>query len=172
MYPSQKDLSIMLSLPTPKAIVIRESKIVHKSRTINPLARFVTEEAVCLMLNIKPENIYVVECWRYMVYVHGKGVSKFVSYADFPPILGVRPPTPAETAKWRRRWRKNFNPEYRKQAPKWWANFFADEVSQAASEPTLKSWSDLIESIKFAFNEESWEILQKNSQKQPLITNL
>ncbi len=162
MYPSQKDLSIMLSLPTPKAIVIRESKIVHKSLTINPLARFVTEEAVCLMLNIKPENIYVVECWRYMVYVHGKGVSKFVSYADFPPILGVQPPTSAETAKWRRRWRKNFNPEYRKQGPKWWAKFFAGEALQAPSEPTLKSLSNLVESIKFAFNEESLQTLRKN----------
>ncbi|MGJ5674263.1 MAG: hypothetical protein ACR9NN_11730 [Nostochopsis sp.] len=149
----------MLSLPTPKVIVIRESKIVHKSLTINPLARFVTEEAVCLMLNMKPENIYVVECWRYMVYVHGKGVSKFVSYADFPPILGVRPPTQAETAKWRRRWRKNLNPEYRKQAPKWWTEFLADEASQATSEPTLQTWSDLLESIKFAFNEESWQTL-------------
>ncbi|BAU05460.1 hypothetical protein NIES592_17530 [Fischerella major NIES-592] len=151
----------MLSLPTPKAIVIRESKIVHKSLTINPLARFVTEEAVCLMFNLKPESIYVIECWRYMVYVHAKGVSKFVSYADFPPIVGVRPPTQAERAKWRRRWRKQLNPEYRKQAPKWWTEFFAEEFWQAPGEPALQSWRDLLESIKFAFNEESLQKLRK-----------
>ncbi|EHC11592.1 hypothetical protein [Fischerella thermalis] len=151
----------MLSLPTPKAIVIRESKIVHKSLTINPLARFVTEEAVCLMFNLKPESIYVIECWRYMVYVHAKGVSKFVSYADFPPIVGVRPPTQAERAKWRRRWRKQLNPEYRKQAPKWWTEFLLRNFGKPQENLHLLCWRDLVESIKFAFNEESLQKLRK-----------
>ena len=55
------------------------------------------------MFNIQPEDIYVVECWRYIVYVHAKGVSKFVSYADFPPIVGVTPPSKVDIIKWRRR---------------------------------------------------------------------
>ncbi|NWF58540.1 MAG: hypothetical protein HXY43_04320 [Fischerella sp.] len=151
----------MLSLPKPKALVIRESKIVHKSRIIHALARFVTEEAVCLMFNIQLEDIYVVECWRYMVYVHAKGVSKFVSYADFPPIVGVKPPTPTEMLKWRKRWRKQSIAAYRKQAPKWWAEFFAYEFWQAFSEPTLHSWAELVELIKFAFNEETLQTLQE-----------
>ncbi|MCX7593316.1 MAG: hypothetical protein N2235_06080 [Fischerella sp.] len=151
----------MLSLPKPKALVIRESKIVHKSPIIHTLARFVTEEAVCLMFNIKLEDIYVVECWRYIVYVHAKGVSKFVSYADFPPIVGVKPPTPAEMLKWRKRWRKQSNAVCRKQAPKWWAEFFADEFWQAFSESALRSWGELVELIKFAFNEETLQALQE-----------
>ncbi|MEC4815625.1 MAG: hypothetical protein SAK29_20460 [Scytonema sp. PMC 1069.18] len=143
----------MLSPLQPKKLVIRESKIVHKSPILHPLARFVTEEAVCLMFNIKLEDIYVVQCWRYVVYVHAKGLSKFVSYADFPPILGVQPPTPAEFLKWRKRWRKNSDPTQRQQAPKWWAKFFINEFSLALSESVLWCWGNLLYSIKFAFSE-------------------
>ena len=68
----------MLTSLKPRKLVIRESKIAYKSSEIHPLARFVTEEAVCLKFNIKFEDIYIVECWQYIVYVHAKGVSKFV----------------------------------------------------------------------------------------------
>ncbi|MDM9381055.1 hypothetical protein QUB80_10100 [Chlorogloeopsis sp. ULAP01] len=151
----------MLSSSTLKKLVIRESKIVHKSPVINPLARFVTEEAVALMFKIKFEDIYVVECWRYVVYVHAKGVSKFVSYADFPPIVGVKPPTSAEIAKWRRRWRKHPDPARKRQAPNWWVDFFSCEFWQALSKARLSNWSELVGLIKFAFNEETlWELQQ------------
>ncbi|MFQ4144055.1 hypothetical protein [Chlorogloeopsis sp. ULAP02] len=152
----------MLSSPTLKKLVIRESKIVHKSPIIHSLARFVTEEAVALMFKIKFEDIYFVECWRYIVYVHAKGVSKFVSYADFPPIVGVKPPTSAEIAKWRRRWRKHPDAARKRQAPNWWLDFFVYEFWQALSETRLSNWSELVGLMKFAFNEETLQELQQS----------
>ncbi|OUL31301.1 hypothetical protein [Nostoc sp. 106C] len=151
----------MLSSLKPKALVIRESKIVHKSAIVHPLARFVTEEAICLIFQISVEEIYTVECWHYMVYVHGKGLSKFVSYADFPPILGVQPPNKSDFVKWRRRWRKQNEPHQNKQAPQWWTEFFANEFWQAHSEDILHSWEQLVELIQFAFNPEKLEELRK-----------
>ncbi|AKG21815.1 hypothetical protein [Calothrix sp. 336/3] len=151
----------MLSLPKPKAFVIRESKIVHRSPRIHPMARFVTEDAVCLMFDIKYEDIYVVECWRYVVYVHAKGVSKFVSYADFPPILGVQLPTRAEMVKWRRRWRKQHHSFYRNLAPKWWVDFLIKEMHQANSRFELHHWQSLLGAIQFAFAEDSLRELQQ-----------
>ena len=152
------NLSTMLSSLKPNRLFIRESKIVYKSSEIHPLARFVTEEAVCLKFNIKFEDIYTVECWQYIVYVHAKGVSKFVSYADFPPIIGVKPPTASEMAKWCRRWLKQHEFENRKQAPKWWAQFFVNKFKQAPCQKFLYDWGKLIKLIKFAFHE---QILQK-----------
>jgi len=148
----------MVSLLQQKTLVVRESKISHKSSEIHPLARFVTEEAVCLKFKIKFEDIYVVECWQYVVYVHGKGLSKFVSYADFPPVIGVAPPTTSEMTKWRRRWLKQHNLVYDKQAPRWWAQFFAIQFNQSICKNFLYEWGKLIGLIKFAFNE---EILQQ-----------
>ncbi|MBA3923724.1 MAG: hypothetical protein H0X31_19340, partial [Nostocaceae cyanobacterium] len=66
----------MLTSPTQQRPTIRESKIVHKALIIHPLARFVTEEAVCLMFNLSYDDIHVIQCWRYVVYIHAKGVSK------------------------------------------------------------------------------------------------
>ncbi|HAZ45331.1 MAG TPA: hypothetical protein DCZ55_12935, partial [Cyanobacteria bacterium UBA11371] len=59
------------------------------SKPVHRLARFVTKATAALLFNLKPEQIKRVECWRYVVYVNGEGVSQFVSYADFPPIVGV-----------------------------------------------------------------------------------
>ncbi len=143
----------MLSSLHPKELTIRKSKILRKSPLLRSLARFVTEEAVRLIFKIKFEDIYVVECWRHVVYVHAKGISKFVSYADFPPILGVEPPSPAEIAMWRRRWQKQNDASQKKQAPKWWAEFFAHKFWQSLSAPILYDWGFLVRLIKFAFTE-------------------
>ncbi|BAY90912.1 MULTISPECIES: hypothetical protein [unclassified Tolypothrix] len=159
----------MLSSLKPKVLVIRESKIVHKSAIVHPLARFVTEEAICLIFQISIEDIYTVECWRYMVYVHGKGLSKFVSYADFPPILGVKPSTQSDFIKWRRRWRKQHEPHHHKQAPQWWAKFFIDEFCQAHSEAMLNNWVELIELIQFAFNQEKLELLRNRYRQEKFL---
>ncbi|MFK0732949.1 MAG: hypothetical protein ACFKPT_07505 [Gloeotrichia echinulata GP01] len=156
----------MVSSFKPKTLVIRASKIVHKSSTLHPLTRFVTEEAVCLMFNIRLEDIYTVQCWRYIVYVHAKGLSQFVSYADFPPIVGVKPPTPAEIVKWRRRWRQQHDDAQRQHAPRWWKEFFAEEFCQAFSEPILYSWGKLIGLIKFAFSEETLQTLRNNYRQE------
>ena len=72
-----------------KSSTLTCSKILHKSPILHPLARFVTEETVALLFNIAVDEIYRIECCRYMVYVHAKSISRFVSYADFPPIVGV-----------------------------------------------------------------------------------
>ncbi len=143
----------MVSFTQSKEIVILESKLTHKSPVLHRLARFVTEEAVCLMFNIKLEDIYAVECWRYIVYVHAKGVSKFVSYADFPPIVGVAPPNKIDIIKWRQRWRRQHEASARKQAPMWWAEFLQKELWQNFSPPMLNNWDELLNSIEFAFNE-------------------
>ena len=148
----------MVSLLKPRKLVIRQSKIYYKSSEIHPLARFVTEEAVCLKFKIKFEDIYLVECWQYIVYVHGKGLSKFVSYADFPPVIGVAPPTTSEATIWRRRWIKKHSFIYSKQAPVWWGRFFAIQFKQAFSDKVLYGRGKLINLIRFAFNE---EILQQ-----------
>jgi hypothetical protein len=161
----------MLASPMLKKLVIRESKIVHKSPVVHSLARFVTEEAVALMFKIKLEDIYVVECWRYIVYVHAKGVSKFVSYADFPPIVGVQPPTSAEIVKWRRRWRKHPDPAHKSQAPNWWVDFFTYEYWQALSNARLSNWSELLGLMKFAFNEEILQELQQSYCHDLLVVN-
>ncbi len=161
----------MLSSLQPKTLVIRESKILHKSPIINPLARFVTEEAVCLMFNIKLEDIYSVQCWRYIVYIHAKGLSKFVSYADFPPIVGVAPPTTRECVKWRRRWRKQNSPAYRKQAPKWWADFFAHEFWQSLSKSALYDWGKLVGLIKFAFSEDILQQLRQSYRQELVVVS-
>ncbi|MEM7556313.1 MAG: hypothetical protein AAF378_19870 [Cyanobacteria bacterium P01_A01_bin.84] len=112
------------------------------------------------MFDIEWENIYTIQCWQYIVYVHAKGVSKFVSYADFPPILGVAPPSKVEFVKWRRRWRFQQDSTYNKQAPQWWAQFYACEFHQT-SKAMLCSWDKLLESIEFAFNQSTLESLRE-----------
>lgn len=159
----------MVSSLQRKALAIRESKIVHKSLISHQLSRFVTEEAICLMYRISLQDIYVVECWRYVVYVHAQGVSKFVSYADFPPILGVTPPTTTNFIKWRKRWRQQHDYAYRKQAPQWWAEFFAQEFRQATSESVLYGWSKLLGLITFAFTEDTWQTLQASYYQEKLL---
>ena len=67
----------MVSTPNAKKPVITQSKINHKSPVLNSLVRFVTEETVALLFNLQPDEIYRIDCWRHVVYVHGKGVSKF-----------------------------------------------------------------------------------------------
>ncbi|MBD2691499.1 hypothetical protein [Anabaena catenula] len=155
----------MVSSLKPKTTPIRTSKIVHKSSTLHQLTRFVTEDAVCVMFKISFEDIYTVECWRYVVYVHGKGLSKFVSYADFPPIISVDSPTTSDCIKWRKRWRKCHNYCQRKQAPSWWTEFFTLEFGEASSESMLSSWWQLIGLINFAFSQETLQQLQ-NSHRQ------
>ncbi|MBD2570257.1 hypothetical protein [Anabaena lutea] len=152
----------MVSSLKPKTTSIRTSKIVHKSSTLHQLTRFVTEDAVCVMFKINFEDIYKVECWRYVVYVHGKGLSKFVSYADFPPIISVDSPTTSDCIKWRKRWRKYSNYTQRKHAPSWWGVFFTRQFCEASSESVLYSWGQLIALIKFAFSEETLQELRRS----------
>jgi len=123
----------MISIPEPGA------------RAVHPLARFVTKEAIALLLNLKPHEIYRIDCWRYVIHVVGKGVSTFVSYADLPPILGVESPNSADFICWRKRWKKN---KYK--APKFWAEFYKQKFKFALSLEDMYNWGELVGLIKFA----------------------
>lgn len=106
-------------------------------------ARFVTKEAIALLLNLKKEEIYRIDCWRYVIHVVGKGISTFVSYADLPPILGVEPPTPKDFHYWRKRWQHNQN-----QAPNFWVEFYAEKFRTVSTLREMYTWGELVSVIK------------------------
>lgn len=139
----------MISPSEQRSLVIWESKIIHKSPILHPLARFVTEETVALLFNIEPEHIYKVTCWRHVVHVHGKGLSRFVSYADFPPVVGVEAPTDEDLVRWRKRWKSKAKS---KQAPEFWQKFFARKFKQATSVVNLVEWGKLVAIVKSALS--------------------
>jgi hypothetical protein len=126
-----------------------------ESRPVHHLARFVTREAIALLLNRKPQEIYRIDCWRHVIHVVGKGVSTFVSYADLPPILGVEPPSPKDFISWRKRWKKNKN-----KAPKFWTQFYAQKFRTVPSLREMYSWGELVGVIRFALSESAVEWLR------------
>jgi len=147
------------------------------STPLHRLARFVIEEAVAMMFNLEQDEIYLVERWAHVVYVHGKGVSRFISYADFPPILGVAPPTGKDFVYWRRRWKKRQQAEQKKQTLPFWVQFFAHQFHYASSVLELYNWGKLLGMIKFAFTEANLQRLrelyrQERWTRRQLLTDL
>ncbi len=126
-----------------------------ESKAIHQQARFVTREAIALLLNLKPYEIYRIDCWRHVIHVVGKGVSTFVSYADLPPILGVEPPSPQDFLCWRNRWKKNNN-----KAPKFWAQFYAKKFQTVPTLLEMYSWGELVGVIKCALSESAVQWLR------------
>ena len=126
-----------------------------ESRAVHHLARFVTREAIALLLNRKPQEIYRIDCWRHVIHVVGKGISTFVSYADLPPILGVEPPSPKDFITWRKRWKKNKN-----KAPKFWAQFYAKKFQTVPTLLEMYNWGELVGVIKSALSESAVEWLR------------
>ena len=126
-----------------------------ESKAVHHLARFVTKEAIALLLNLKPHEIYRIDCWRHVIHVVGKGVSTFVSYADLPPILGVEPPSPQDFLCWRKRWKKNKN-----KAPKFWAHFYAKKFQTVSTLLEMYSWGELVGVIKCALSESAVQWLR------------
>ena len=120
---------------------IGASKIIHKSSVVNARSRFVTEETVALLFNISPDEIYRIECCHNMVYVHAKGLSRFVSYADFPPILQVKEPCAQDFADWYKRWNA-------KLAPQFWTKFYTYNFKEAVSVDSLLEWGLLVATVK------------------------
>jgi hypothetical protein len=114
-----------------------------EAKQINPLSRFVTKEAVAKVLKVKPEQIREIRCWAYFIHVVGVGISRFVSYADMPPILGVAPPTLQDCIRWRKRWRKT-----QQQAPAFWVEFYEGKFRQSRSVEELFNWGKLVGKIK------------------------
>ena len=135
----------MIAQTSTNSPVIRESKINHKSPVLHPLARFVTEETVALMFNIRIEDIRRIDCKQHIVYVHAKTVSRFVSYADFPPILGVRLPEWEDVARWLKRWRKRWLSHL---APPFWTEFYTYQFKHARSVAESQAWGQLVAWIR------------------------
>ena len=128
-----------------KSSTLTCSKILHKSPILHPLARFVTEETVALLFNIAVDDIYRIECCRYMVYVHGKSISRFVSYADFPPIVEVNEPALQDFGRWYKRWKS-------KLAPVFWTRFYTHKFKEAVSVDSLLEWGILVAKVKSAIS--------------------
>ena len=139
----------MISIPEPGA------------RAVHRLARFVTKEAISLLLNLKPHEIYRIDFWRHVIHVVGKGISRFVSYADIPPILDVEPPKHEDFACWRKRWKKN---KYK--APKFWAAFYKQKFKLALSPSEMYRWGELVGAIKFALSEATVQFLRSVYQEE------
>ena len=135
----------MISETSAKSRTIAESKIIHKSPLLHPLARFVTEETVALLFNIAVDDIYRIECCRYMVYVHAKSISRFVSYADFPPIVGVNAIALQDFGRWYKRWKS-------KLAPVFWTKFYTRKFQDAVSVDRLLEWGLLVAKVKSAIS--------------------
>lgn len=135
----------MISDTSRKSSAIAESKIIHKSPILHPLARFVKEETVALLFNISVDDIYRIECCRYMVYVHGKHISRFVSYADFPPIVEVIEPALQDFGRWYKRWKS-------KLAPLFWTKFYTHKFKEAVSVDSLLEWGLLVGKVKSAIS--------------------
>ena len=123
----------------------------------HPLSRFVTEEAIAYHLHLKPEEIYKIDCWAYIVHVVGKKTSIFVSYADLPPIVGVSSPTKKDFNKWRKRLRTR-KTNY---APNFWSSFYCKELERTQSFGKLLSWEDLISQLTNLISQESLQQIER-----------
>lgn len=118
--------------------------------------RFVTIEAVARLLNVHPEQLKEIRCWANVMLVIGQNISKFVSYADLPPILGVEPPAAKDILRWRKRWHKTKTHK----APAFWVQFYAQKFQQATSLTELQNWRQLVRSIQFGLDIASLQSLQ------------
>lgn len=156
----------MIATLTPNAPVITESKIIHKSPILHPLARFVTEQTVALMFNLQLEQIYQIQCWRYVVYVHAQGISQFVSYADFPAILEVEPPKAEDFGRWRQRW---YRSRHSQKAPEFWTKFYQFQFHYATSCKQLYQWGQLVGLVKTAIAPSAIERLRQAYREEQEI---
>ena len=144
----------------------RRAKIVHNFKQPHPLLRFVTEETVAFLFNIAVEQIYRIECWQHVVYVHAKGVSRFVSYADFPPVITAEKPNPRDFIYWRKRWVKKTK---QRKAPEFWVRFYTQKFIEAKSLDRLREWGELIAVFKFIFNKANIQRLRENYAYQRFL---
>jgi hypothetical protein len=128
-----------------------------KSTPRHRLSRFVTKEAIARLLKIEVEQIYRFECWAHILYVHAQGMSRFVSYADFPPVLGVESPSGLDFGYWKRRMaslKERFAPDF-------WVDFYAQRFHKAVSVAELLEWGELVGAIKLMLSAIALESLRK-----------
>ncbi|MCM0589861.1 MAG: hypothetical protein HEQ35_12655 [Gloeotrichia echinulata IR180] len=139
-------------IPTPQPQSPQDSQ----SKPAHPLARFVTPEAVALLLKIKVEQIKEIRLWPNVILVIAKNLVRFVSYADLPPIIEVEPPTAQDFVRWRKRWHKSQT----KLAPDFWHKFYQQKFSESANICQLYTWGQLVRVIKFAISTKNLELLR------------
>jgi hypothetical protein len=140
-----------------KPPVISELKISHRARILHPFERFVREETVTLMFDLPNEEIYRIDCWRYVVYVHGKGISRFVSYADFPPTEGEKGMEARDFKRWERSWYKRSKV---RKAPSFWVKYYCHQMQQADSIEDLERWWETIARFERQWTEKGRRELQ------------
>jgi hypothetical protein len=128
-----------------------------KSTPRNRLSRFVTKEAIARLLKIKVEQIYRFECWAHILYVHAQGMSRFVSYADLPPVVGVESPSGLDFGYWKRRM-ASLKERY---APNFWVDFYGDKFREAVSVVELLEWGELVGVVKLMLSAIGLESLRK-----------
>jgi hypothetical protein len=133
---------------------IRSSKITYKSPFLHSLARFVTEEAVSIMFGIDMEDIKRIDCYSHVVYVHANNVSRFVSYADFPPPPSVGTQFSQVFWRWRKRWRQHSSSRY---APEWWQSFYIQQIQKSFSNDDFIEWCKVLILIKSALSDNAWQ---------------
>ncbi|TAE55608.1 MAG: hypothetical protein EAZ76_15500 [Nostocales cyanobacterium] len=131
------------------------------SNYVNPLFKFVTKEAVALLLKIPVEQIKRIRCWAHVILVVSEHLVRFVSYADLPPILEVEPPTDKDIITWRKRWRKLKT--YK--APNFWKDFYTQKYRESTSKTTLQAWERLVSRIKFALSYDAVQTLKNVFQE-------
>lgn len=89
--------------------------------------------------------------------MHAQGMSRFVSYADLPPILGVESPKGLDFGYWKRRMaslKERFAPDF-------WVDFYGDKFHQAVSVAELLEWGELVGAIKLMLSAIALESLRK-----------
>ncbi len=128
--------------------LVRESKIIHKRTILHPLARFVTEEAVALKFNVKIEEIHRIELWDKLVYVYAGKLSRFVSYADFPPIVSEILPENLPVAYWGTRFRKIKDKTKKIHLFNWWCQFYGDRLVETRNKVELRQWGTILAVLK------------------------
>lgn len=128
-----------------------------KSTPKHRLSRFVTKEAIARLLKIKVEQIYRFECWAHILYVHAQGMSRFVSYADFPPVVGVEAPSGLDFVYWKRRM-ASVKERY---APDFWVDFYGERFREAVSVVELLEWGELVGVVKLMLGAIALESLRK-----------
>lgn len=139
-----------------------------EAKYIHPLARFVTKEAIALLLKVDISKIREIRCWARVILVVGERLSKFVSYADLPPILAKEAPNNTDIIRWRKRWQK-----HNRQAPQFWVEFYQQKFERAITINQLQAWGRIIGKIKFAFSSAALQQLRDcYSQSKARLENL
>jgi hypothetical protein len=150
----------MLAIEKPS--VIGEIKINRRNQIIHPFERFVTAEAVALMFQLQPREISRIECWRYIVYVCGKGVSRFVSYADFPPTEAIERLEARDFKRWEYRW---YRRSKRRRVPDFWVKYYYYQLQKIISIEQLEELWQTIDLFRGRWTEIAEQQLQEGYQK-------